>query len=219
VLEVGVPFSDPTADGPTIQRASERALAAGTTLAAVLDAIAALRARRPDVPIVLFGYYNPILRFGEARLAAAAKEAGVDGVLVVDLPPESAAPLLEPLREAGLAFVPLIAPTSGEARLAGAAAVADAFVYAVSRTGVTGGGELDLAAAGARARHFRETHGRPVAVGFGVRTAEDVATLSADADGVVVGSAVVKALAAAAPEERVEAVRSTVAALAAGLAR
>ena len=119
VIEVGMPFSDPTADGPTIQQASERALAAGATLPGVLEAVKAARART-DVPVLLFGYYNPILRYGEDRLVKDAKAAGVDGFLVVDLPPESAAPLLGPLREHGLDFVPLVAPTSTPPRIAAA---------------------------------------------------------------------------------------------------
>lgn len=216
VLEVGVPFSDPTADGPTIQRASERALAAGTTLSRVLDAIAEAR-RATDVPIVLFGYYNPLLRFGEARAARAAKEAGVDGMLVVDLPPESAAPLLEPLAAEGLDFVPLVAPTSTEARVRRAAGVAGSFLYCVSMTGVTGSGGAPLSAAAERAAALREQTGKRVAVGFGIRTPEDVATVARHADGVVVGSAVVRAIEEAPTDEAaVAAVRELVAGLAAG---
>lgn len=219
VLEVGVPFSDPTADGPTIQRASERALAAGATLAGVLDAIRAARAET-DVPIVLFGYYNPILRFGEARLASSAKEAGVDGLLVVDLPPEHASPLLEPLTAEGLDLVPLVAPTSPDARIRRASKVAGSFLYCVSMTGVTGSAGAPLEEAAERAAALRERTGRPVAVGFGVRTAEDVATVAARADGVVVGSAIVRAIEEADGDDaKVEAVRALVAELARGLHR
>lgn len=196
VIEVGMPFSDPTADGPTIQKASERALRAGATMRGVLDAVREAR-RTTDVPILLFGYYNPILRFGEARLAAAAREAGVDGMLVVDLPPETAAPLLEPLRTEGMDFVPLVAPTSPPERMLAAAEVTRSFLYYVSMTGVTGSGGADLGAAARRAAEVRERTGRPVAVGFGVRTPEDVARVAAHADGVVVGSAVVRAIEAA----------------------
>lgn len=193
VVEVGMPFSDPTADGPTIQRASERALKHGTTLRGVLDAIARAR-KSTDVAIVLFGYYNPILRFGEAKLAKAAKEAGVDGLLVVDLPPESAAPLLDPMREHELDFVPLVAPTSPPERIDAAARVAGSFLYYVSMTGVTGAA-ADLEAAALRAHEVRARANKPIAVGFGVRTPAHVATLRG-ADGVVVGSAIVEAIAA-----------------------
>ncbi len=219
VVEVGMPFSDPTADGPTIQRASERALRAGATLRGVLDAVRSAR-ERTEVPIVLFGYYNPILRFGEAELAQQAMAAGVDGLLVVDLPPESAAPLLEPARNEGLDFVPLVAPTSPPERVDAAAKVAGAFLYYVSMTGVTGSKGADLAEAAARARATADRTGVPVAVGFGVRTPEDVAVVAAQADGVVVGSAVVDAIDHAADDDaRVEAVRALVSELAAATRR
>ena len=193
VVEVGMPFSDPTADGPTIQRASERALKNGTTLTGVLEAVRTAR-DSTDVPIVLFGYYNPILRFGEARLAREANAAGVDGLLVVDLPPESAEPLLGPMREEGLDFVPLVAPTSTPARIDAAARVAGSFLYYVSVTGVTGRKGADLREAASRAAAIRARTGKPVVVGFGVRTPEDVAIVAAHADGAVVGSAVVEAI-------------------------
>ena len=213
VVEVGMPFSDPAADGPTIQAASERALAGGATLPGVLAAIAEARART-DVPIVLFGYYNPILRYGEPRLAADAKAAGVDGLLVVDLPPEHATPLLTPMREHGLDFVPLLAPTSTPARVEAATAVAGAFVYYVSMTGVTGSAGAPLEEAAIRAGELERTIGKPVVVGFGVRTAEDVAVVAAHARGVVVGSAVVRALHAS--EAPVDAVREIVSSLGSG---
>ena len=219
VIEVGMPFSDPTADGPTIQQASERALAAGATLPGVLEAVKAARART-DVPVLLFGYYNPILRYGEERLVKDAKAAGVDGFLVVDLPPESAAPLLGPLREHGLDFVPLVAPTSTPPRIAAAAEVAGSFLYYVSMTGVTGKKAANLEDAARRAAEVRAQTGKPVAVGFGIQSAEDVAAVSAHADGAVVGSAIVRAIHAAETDEaRVEAVRSLVSELAGGLAR
>lgn len=219
VVEVGMPFSDPSADGATIQRASERALAAGATLAGLLEAIRVAR-ERVDVPIVLFGYYNPILRFGEARLARAAKAAGVDGLLVVDLPPELAAPLLDPARAEGLDMVPLVAPTSTPERIAAAARVAGSFLYYVSMTGVTGAKGADLAEAATRAAAVREQSGLPVAVGFGIRTPDDVATVSRHADGVVVGSAVVEAIATAeSDEDAVHAAGELVARLAAATRR
>ncbi len=201
VIELGVPFSDPTADGPTIQRASERALKAGATLAGTLEAVREVR-RSSDVPIVLFGYYNPILRFGEERLAREAKRVGVDGLLVVDLPPESAEPLLGPLAREGLDFVPLVAPTSTKERIDRAASIAGSFLYYVSMTGVTGSAGANLSDAARRAAGVRDRAKKPVAVGFGVRTPEDVAKIAAHADGVVVGSALVDAIHRASDPER-----------------
>jgi tryptophan synthase alpha chain len=202
IVEVGMPFSDPTADGPTIQKASERALAKGTTLRGVLDAIAKTRAQGIDVPIVLFGYYNPILRFGEERLAAAAKKAGVDALLVVDLPPESAETLLAALATHELELVPLVAPTSTPERIERAAKVAGSFLYYVSMTGVTGSAATNLEQAARRAAEIAETTGKKVVVGFGLRTPQDVAQIAAHADGVVVGSAIVRAIEDASDPER-----------------
>lgn len=216
VIEVGVPFSDPTADGVAIQRASERALERGTTLRGVLAAIRAARAQT-DCALLLFGYYNPFLAYGEPALVEDAKAAGVDGFLVVDLPPEACAPLREPARAAGLDFVPLVAPTSTDARIDAAAAVASGFIYYVSLTGVTGAAAPDFAAAAARAEHVRQRTGLPVAVGFGVRTPADVREIAARADGVVVGSAIVQLVeSAASPDEAVARVRELVAALSEG---
>ncbi len=195
VIEVGVPFSDPTADGPVIQRASERALASGTTLPGVLDAVAELR-RESDVPVVLFGYYNPILAHGEAEVAERAAKAGVDGFLVVDLPPEEAGSFCTELKKQSLSFIPLVAPTTSNERLALVARFADAFIYYVSLTGVTGAA-TDLPLAAKRAEEVRARVGLPVAIGFGVKTAEDARSISGRADGVVVGSAVCSLIAAA----------------------
>lgn len=219
VVELGVPFSDPTADGPAIQRASERALRRGTTLARVLEIVREVR-RSSSVPIVLFGYYNPILAYGEERLARDAAAAGVDGLLVVDLPTEESASLRDPALAAGLDWVPLVAPTSDPERVVRAGGAATAFVYYVSMTGVTGAAGVDLGAAAERAAAVRERTGRPVAVGFGVKTADDVRRLSAHADGVVVGSAVVRAIEDA-PDATaaVSAVRALVSSLALGTHR
>jgi tryptophan synthase alpha chain len=188
VIEVGVPFSDPTADGPVIQRASERALASGTHLLAVLDAVAELR-RESQVPVVLFGYYNPILAHGEAEVAKRAAASGVDGMLVVDLPPEEAGPLLSELKKHDISLVPLVAPTTSNERLKYIAKFADAFVYYVSLTGVTGAA-TDLPAAAERATEVARQMGLPVAVGFGVKTPDDARAVASRADGVVVGSAI-----------------------------
>ena len=214
IIEVGVPFSDPSADGIAIQRASERSLARGTSLRGVLGAVREARAQT-ECAVLLFGYYNPILAYGEPRLVDDAKAAGVDGLLVVDLPPEACAPLRDPARAAGLDFVPLVAPTSTDARIDAAAAVASGFVYYVSLTGVTGAAAPDFAAASTRALQVRARTGLPVAVGFGVKTPDDVRQLAAHADGVVVGSAVVQLIeSATSPDDAVARVRALVAALA-----
>lgn len=202
LLELGVPFSDPTADGPAIARAAERAIAAGATLTGVIDAAAKIRART-DVPLVLFTYYNPILITGEARTVALAEAAGIDALLVVDLPPEEAAPLRRAAAAAGLALIPLIAPTSDPARvdviLAAASSEPGAplgFLYYVSMTGVTGAGATGLTAASAQAEALRLRSSWPVLVGFGVdgpaAAREAAGAPNRGADGVVVGSAIVR---------------------------
>lgn len=208
VIEVGVPFSDPTADGEVIQRASERALRAGATVRGVLEAVSLAR-RRTDVPFVLFGYANPFLRYG-ADLPADAKAAGADGFLVVDLPPEECAVLRDPAVALGLDWVPLVAPTTTPARAAMIAKVATSFVYLVSVAGVTGAGTVDLEAAATRAAALSKAHEKPVAVGFGVRSKDDVQTLAAlGADGVVVGSAIIRRIeSASGHDDRVESVRA-----------
>jgi tryptophan synthase alpha chain len=219
VIELGVPFSDPTADGPVIQRASERALAKGTTLAQALEVAAKVRAKHAAVGIVLFGYYNPILAFGEQKLASEAKRAGVDGLLVVDLPPEEAGSLLAPLEAAGLDFVPLVAPTTPDARIERIARTARSFLYYVSLTGVTGA-EADLDAAGVRAVALKARTGKPVAIGFGIKTPAQAKKAASKADGVVVGSAICAAIEAAkSPDDAVQAVRSLVTELRAACTR
>lgn len=193
VVELGVPFSDPAADGPTIQQASERALKAGATLDGVLGSLSRARERGFDTPVVLFGYYNPIFALGEAAVIARAKAAGVSGFLVVDLPTEEAGDFVAQLRASKLSFVPLIAPTSDARRARAAAALGDDFLYYVSMTGVTGSALVDLDTAAKRAATLEEETGRPVALGFGVQSADDVQRVSAYASGVVVGSALVRA--------------------------
>ena len=193
VLELGVPFSDPLADGPVIQRASERALGRGVTLERVLDAVRRIR-RRSQVPLLLFSYFNPLFRYGVDRLTATAREAGVDGLLVTDLPPEEAGDWLAEARAADLDTVFLAAPTSPDERLARVAAASRGFVYAVSRTGVTG--ERDALSDDARplVRRLKQLTGEPVALGFGIATPEQVKAAAEVADGVVVGSALVRFL-------------------------
>ena len=219
VIELGVPFSDPTADGPAIQRAAERALRGGTTLSKVLDTVRTIRGRT-DVPILLFGYYNPILAYGEQKLADDAADSGADGFLVVNLPPEESAGLREPAVGRGLDFVPLVAPTSNPERIAQAAATATSFIYYVSMTGVTGSKAADLASASERAGALQRELGRPVAVGFGVKTKQDVSTVAPHVDGVVVGSAVVRKIEdAASPGQAIASVRELVSGLTQGLTR
>lgn len=194
VIELGVPFSDPLADGPTIQAASQRALRSGTSLSLVLALVERLRARQCDVPLVLFGYMNPIVRMGLEPFVERAAQAGADGVLVADLPLEEAAGLGRLAESHGLSLVLLAAPTTPASRLEAIGAATRGFLYFVSVTGVTGArAELpeDLPAKLAAARAATKV---PVAVGFGVSTPEQVRALAAHADAVVVGSALVDAL-------------------------
>jgi tryptophan synthase alpha chain len=193
VLELGVPFSDPLADGPVIQRASERALARGVTLSSVLQLVRGIR-EQSGLPLVLFSYFNPILQYGLERLAGEAKQAGVDAVLVTDLPPEEAGEWLAPARAADLDTVFLASPTSPSDRLRRVAEASRGFVYAVSRTGVTG--ERPSLSVDARplVERLRALTDVPVAIGFGIATPEQVREAAAVADGVVVGSALVRFL-------------------------
>ena len=190
LIELGVPFSDPMADGPVIQRASERALRGGTSLADVLAVVQDVR-RETDVPIILFSYYNPLLQFGHERLCAEAQAAGVDGLLVTDLAPEEAEAFAAPLAAHALDLIFLVAPTSTDARLALVAARASGFIYAVSRAGVTGA-RADVSAEAERlVRRVRAFTDLPVAVGFGISTSAQVADVWRYADAAVVGSALV----------------------------
>jgi len=198
VIELGVPFSDPSADGPSIQRAMERALAAGATLTGALDAVAELRLRGVTTPIVLFGYYNPIFVMGAEVFAARAAQAGVDAVLTVDLPIDELAELARPLAAHQLDVVPLVAPTSTPDRVARLAEVRAPFVYYISVTGVTGS-KAAAPVDPARLEAIRRAASAPVAVGFGIRTPDDARRFSAIADGVVVGSALVDQVAQPGP--------------------
>ena len=195
VIELGVPFSDPIADGPVIQRASERALAAGTRLSGVLDLVARARAGGLDVPVVLFGYANPVLAMGEAAFASRAAEAGVDGALVTDLPPEEGQPFASTLRATRLDPVFLLAPTSPPRRVKTVGRLSRGFVYVVSRPGVTGvRADIPEGLAELVTRVKAGVGRLPVAVGFGISTPGQVAAVARIADGVVVGSAVVLAM-------------------------
>jgi tryptophan synthase alpha chain len=219
VIELGVPFSDPNADGVVIQEAMERARNAGATLDKALAAVAAVRARGIEVPVVLFGYYNPIVARGVDRFAEDCGKAGVDAVLTVDVPMDELAELAGPLAERGVGVVPLVAPTSGSERIAAVKPFDPAFVYYVSMTGVTGGEVGQVADGAGRVDMIRKASDAPVAVGFGIRTADDAARVGAYADGVVVGSAVIRRLADGEPSSAPERVRAFVAELRAGCDR
>lgn len=215
VLELGCPFSDPSADGPHIARASERALAKGGGLAMTLRVARAVRERTP-VPIVLFGYYNPLFVRGEAAAVRMAKDAGIDALLVVDLPIDASASLRAEAKAHGLGVVPLVAPTSTPERIRAVAEVAKEgtvpFVYYVSTTGVTGGASAEevLREATARAADAARIVGRPAVVGFGVDGPERAKLAAARADGVVVGTALVRRVEEAPPSERVARVSALV---------
>jgi tryptophan synthase alpha chain len=200
VIELGVPFSDPLADGPIIQRASERALERGTRLADVLKIAHDIRAVRPEAGLVIFSYLNPILRYGLSRFADDAKAAGVDGVLATDMIVEEAGDYLAELGRVGLAPVFLAAPTSPDDRLEAIATHSKGFVYAISRTGITGKQQSLTSEAGALVDRIRRWSKLPVAVGFGISNAEHVAQVAEFADAAVVGSAIVELIERSTPE-------------------
>ena len=197
VIELGVPFSDPMADGPSIQRSSERAIERGAGLRYVLRCVASFRESDADTPVVLMGYLNPIEILGADAFARDAAAAGVDGVLLVDLPPEEAGPNRAAFNAAGLDLISLAAPTTTEERLARLASESQGYLYYVSFAGVTGGSQLDVTDVLKRAGDLRARAKVPVLVGFGIRDAASAAALAPAADGVVVGSALVDALAGA----------------------
>ncbi len=194
VIELGVPFSDPIADGPVIQRAAERALRSGTSLRKILTAVAVLRAKT-QVPLVLMAYYNTIHAFGEPDFCREAIRAGVDGLIVPDMPPEEAGVLEAQAAQAGLCIIYLLAPTSTPDRRAMVASRSRGFVYYVSLTGVTGAKLTDLGDVKRNVEKIRKATAIPVAVGFGVATADDAARVAETADGVIVGSAIVRQVA------------------------
>jgi tryptophan synthase alpha chain len=194
VLEVGVPFSDPLADGPVIQRATERALAAGMTLAGTLDVVRAVR-REVDTPIVLFTYANPVLKMDPEIFAREAKQAGVDGVLILDYPVEEAEPLRAPLVAAGLDPIFLISPTTTDGRIRRSSELGRGFLYVISRLGVTGARDSLADDIGALIARVRAQSSLPVALGFGISSPEQVAKACASADAAVVGSALVNVIA------------------------
>jgi tryptophan synthase alpha chain len=191
IIELGVPFSDPIADGPVIQQAAERALRSGTSLRKILLMIARLRATT-QIPLVLMAYYNSIHAFGPERFCHEAVQAGVDGLIVPDMPPDEAGPIKGPATAAGLQVIFLLAPTSTAERRRFVARQSEGFVYYVSLTGITGSKLRNVAEVGRNVEKIRKVTHVPVAVGFGVATPEDAANVAAIADGVIVGSAIVK---------------------------
>ncbi len=223
VIELGMPFTDPMADGPAIQASSQRALRAGTTLKKTLDLVRGFRTRDDATPVVLMGYYNPIYVYGVTRFLADAKASGVDGLIVVDLPPEEDEELCLPALAAGLNFIRLATPTTDDKRLPAVLANTSGFVYYVSITGITGSAAPDADKVRDAVARIKRHTALPVAVGFGVRTAEHARAIAAGADGVVVGSALVDALRGTLDAEgracgnTVGAVAALVASLAAGV--
>lgn len=222
LIELGMPFSDPMADGPAVQKAGLRALKAGETLTKTLRTVARFREEDDATPVVLMGYFNPIYVYGVDRFVADARTAGVDGLIVVDLPPEMDAELCLPAMEAGLNFIRLATPTTDARRLPAVLKNTSGFVYYVSINGITGSAAPDAARVAEAIGRLRDKTDLPVCVGFGVRTAEQAAAIGRQADGVVVGSALVAAIETSLDEGRasegtVEAVLSLVRSISAGL--
>jgi tryptophan synthase alpha chain len=225
LIEIGMPFSDPMADGPSVQAAGQRALKAGTTLRSTLTMVRRLRDTDPDTPYILMGYYNPIYRYGAEAFARDAVAAGVDGAIIVDLPPEEDAELAEPARAAGLDIVRLATPTSDEARLPAITGHASGFIYYVAITGITGTRSADAASVRVAVERLRRFTQLPIAVGFGVKTPDQAAEVAKAADAAVVGSVIVDRLAfnldpdGKAKPGLVDAVLADIRALAAGVHR
>lgn len=192
IVELGMPFSDPMADGPAIQASSQRALRAGQTMVRTLDQVRRFRAGDDATPIILMGYYNPIYAYGNARFLADAKNAGVDGLIVVDLPPEEDAELCLPARDAGLHFIRLATPTTDDARMEKVLTNTSGFLYYVSITGITGTRAADPAAVAGHLARLRAKTELPIAVGFGIKTPDRAAEIARFADAAVVGSALVE---------------------------
>jgi tryptophan synthase alpha chain len=224
VIELGMPFSDPMADGVAIQLGGQRALAAGQTLRGVLGMVEDFRRKDETTPVVLMGYYNPIYIFGVDKFLTAAKHAGVDGLIIVDLPPEEDEELCIPALKAGINFIRLTTPTTDDKRLPAVLKNTSGFVYYVSMNGVTGAAIKSRGAVGEAVERIKGHTDLPVAVGFGIKTAEDAAEIGRHADGIVVGTVLVDAVGKSlvdgkASDKTVSAVRDIVASLAAGVKR
>lgn len=216
IIELGMPFTDPMADGPTIQAAGQRALEGGMTMDSVLDLIRAFRKDDTTTPIVMMGYYNPIYARGVDRFLSEAKEAGLDGLIVVDLPPEEDSELCLPAQASGINFIRLATPTTDNARLPAVLQNTSGFVYYVSINGITGSGAAQLADVGPEVARIKAATDLPVVIGFGITTPEAAQTMAAAADGCVVGSAIVKLIGEGRP---VPEILAHVATLAAGAHR
>lgn len=208
IIELGMPFTDPAADGPTIEEAGLRSLAAGTTLTTILDMAAEFRTKNDTTPIIIMGYCNPVHHMGYANFAAKAKEAGIDGAIIVDLPPEEDSELREAFAVHDLALIRLATPTTDDARLPRVVAGTKGFVYYVSMTGITGAAFSQAGSVTEQVAKVRKASGLPVIVGFGVKTPKRAAEVAKDADGVVVGSAIVKELHENGPEAALALVKS-----------
>jgi len=217
VVELGVPFSDPMADGPVIQRSGERALKHGISLADVLKFVAEFREKDADSPIVLMGYANPIEAMGVERFIGGAKSAGVDGVIVVDYPPEECAAFAGLAKANGIDPVFLLAPTSTEQRIREVARVASGYLYYVSLKGITGAGNLDICDVIAHLPKIRAASSLPIGVGFGIRDAASVRKIAEVADAVVIGSRIIQEIEAAGPEQAVARVKAFLAPIRAAL--
>ena len=194
IIELGMPFSDPMADGPGVQAAGQRALHAGQTMRKTLSMVEAFRKKDDETPIVLMGYYNPIYIFGVDAFLSAAKAAGVDGLIVVDLPPEEDDELCIPALRAGLNFIRLATPTTDDARLPAVLNNTSGFVYYVTMTGITGGAIKNHAVVGEAVARVKAHTDLPIVAGFGIKTADDAASMGRDADGVAVGTAICNAI-------------------------
>jgi tryptophan synthase alpha chain len=201
IIEMGVPFTDPMADGPSIQRAGLRALKAGATVEGVLQMVREVREAEAETPIVLMGYYNPLLTYGVAKFCADAAAAGVDGLIIVDVPPEEADEVEPHTRANGLDLIRLIAPTTDEARLPRVLGATTGFIYYVAITGITGTRSADYASLAPAIARLRRHTDLPVAIGFGIRTPEQAAEAAGTADGAVVGTQLVDTLAASLDED------------------
>ena len=223
IIEIGSPFTDPMADGPVIQVAGQRALKAGITLEKTIALVRRFRETDGETPLILMGYYNPIYIYGVERFLGDALDAGLDGLIIVDLPPEEDSELCLPALEAGLAFIRLTAPTTDDARLPRVLANSSGFVYYISITGITGADGASSQSIAAAVERLRRHTKLPIAVGFGIKTPEQVATVARSADAAVVGSAIISAIenslngAGAATPQTVDAALSLVQALSAGV--
>ncbi|MFM2398300.1 MAG: tryptophan synthase subunit alpha [Pseudomonadota bacterium] len=206
VIELGVPFSDPMADGPAIQRATERAIKNGVGLRQTIEMVREFRKTDAQTPVVLMGYANPIEAMGKGAFTAAAKDAGVDGVIVVDYPPEECVEFAQAMRKAGMDPIFLLAPTTTDARIAQVAKLATGYLYYVSLKGITGAGNLDVASVAAKIPRIKAHANVPVGVGFGIRDAQSAKAIAQVADAVVIGTKFIQIIEESGPEKAVDAV-------------